>query len=229
MHEEQNKVALRSFALCAFYQAGCFEMLQPLIMMTLEKIGSKEDRKMGPRGFYKVQIASSRRYLKSCCLGLAELAQNVDGMRPTSQKSSPLDKPSVPSPLGARPLVHPVQMLRCLLPRRDDVFLSPQFFHVRTSSDIPADLTCSLLQQLHDLAAGTALSAVYSSALQALSYFEKVTSTRRFANAYLRDEAMLSKDGDQEMRGLSGLVALFLHESPPSLSKRRVGCSAPRM
>ena len=64
---------------------------------------------------------------------------------------------------------------------------------------------------------------------EALSYFEKVTSTRRFANAYLRDEAMLSKDGDQEMRGLSGLVALFLHESPPSLSKRRVGCSAPRM
>ena len=29
---------------------------------------------------------------------------------------------------------------------------------------------------------------------EALGYFEKVTSTRRFANAYLRDEAMMSKD-----------------------------------
>ncbi|CAE7883544.1 TOM1, partial [Symbiodinium microadriaticum] len=81
MHEEQNKVALRSLALCAFYQAGCFEMLQPLIQMSLEKIGDSKE----------------------------------------------------------------------------------------------------------DLAAGTALSA-------ALGYFEKVTSTRRFANAYLRDEAMMSKE-----------------------------------
>eukprot|EP00439_Symbiodinium_sp_Y106_P045350 s3665_g5.t1 len=81
MHEEQNKVALRSLALCAFYQAGCFELLQPLIQMSLEKIGDGKE----------------------------------------------------------------------------------------------------------DLAAGTALSA-------ALGYFEKVTSTRRFANAYLRDEAMMSKE-----------------------------------
>ena len=48
---------------------------------------------------------------------------------------------------------------------------------------------------------------------EALGYFEKVTSTRRFANAYLRDEAMMSKD---RCRGVeSGREKEHLLDSQP--------------